>query len=121
MRRRAGEVACMASPRKSDGKKGESKAGDTSLKRPGKTQGAQAGPGAPLRQCVLEAVETYFADLNGTDCQGLYAMVIAEVEAPLLQSVMKHADGNQRLAAEMLGINRGTLRKKLREYDLVSK
>ncbi|MEM7253270.1 MAG: DNA-binding transcriptional regulator Fis [Pseudomonadota bacterium] len=72
----------------------------------------------PLRKCVREAVDNYFAQLDGHECQGLYRLVMSEVEAPLLESVMANAEGNQTLAAEMLGISRGTLRKKLREYGL---
>jgi Fis family transcriptional regulator len=72
-----------------------------------------------LRDCVHRAIEDFFAHLDGHPCQGLYAMVLAEVEAPLLESVMTHAQGNQRVAAEFLGISRGTLRKKLRDYSLV--
>ena len=63
-------------------------------------------------------MEAYFADLNGTQAQGVYQMVLREVERPLLEVVLKHTRGNQTKAAEILGINRGTLRKKLREHGL---
>ena len=67
---------------------------------------------------VRRSVKRYFNDLDGQDPKGLYAMVLAEMEKPLLQVVMKKADGNQTVASAMLGINRNTLRKKLKQYDL---
>ncbi|MCC5874040.1 MAG: DNA-binding transcriptional regulator Fis [Gammaproteobacteria bacterium] len=73
----------------------------------------------PLRLCVERALEAYFARLDGETAKDLYGMVLAEMEAPLLETVMRHADGNQCQAAAMLGINRGTLRKKLKQYDLL--
>lgn len=72
----------------------------------------------PLRDCVRTAVENYFEQLEGYRTSGLYEMVIGEVEAPLLETVMRHTRGNQSQAAEVLGINRGTLRKKLKTYHL---
>lgn len=73
----------------------------------------------PLRVCVERALQEYFACLDGECPVDLYAMVQAEVEAPLLRIVMHQARGNQSQAAAMLGINRGTLRKKLKQYDLL--
>lgn len=73
----------------------------------------------PLREAVDLAMRRYFAHLDGSDVTGLHAMVMAEVEAPLLAAVLDHAQGNQTRAAEMLGLNRGTLRKKLKQYDLI--
>lgn len=67
---------------------------------------------------VREAVEAYFADLNGHAPGKLYEMVVAEVERPLLETVMRQVQGNQSRAAKMLGINRSTLRKKLAQYGL---
>lgn len=72
----------------------------------------------PLRQCVSDAMTRYFQNLNGHGADNLYRLVMNEVEAPLLESVMKHAAGNQTLAASLLGISRSTLRKKLSQYDL---
>ena len=71
-----------------------------------------------LRDCVRDALARYFATLDGHDCRDLFDLVIGEVEIPLLEIVLEHADGNQTKAAKMLGINRGTLRKKLQQYDL---
>jgi Fis family transcriptional regulator len=72
----------------------------------------------PLRQCVSDAMARYFQSLNGHGANNLYRLVMNEVEAPLLESVMKHTGGNQTLAASLLGISRSTLRKKLSQYDL---
>ncbi|GAB2796382.1 DNA-binding transcriptional regulator Fis [Halomonas shantousis] len=72
-----------------------------------------------LRESVEQAMQRYFAHLDGETVTDLYAMVLAEVEAPLLVEVMRYADGNQTRAAEMLGLNRGTLRKKLKQYALI--
>ncbi|MEJ2611182.1 MAG: DNA-binding transcriptional regulator Fis [Candidatus Thiodiazotropha sp.] len=72
----------------------------------------------PLHQCVSNAMQLYFQNLDGHGANNLYRMVMNEVEAPLLESVMKHAGGNQTLAATILGISRSTLRKKLSQYDL---
>lgn len=72
----------------------------------------------PLNGHVRSAMEKYFSDLNGHPPGGLYQLFMNEVERPLLESVMHHTEGNQTRAAELLGINRGTLRKKLKGYDL---
>jgi len=73
---------------------------------------------AVLRDCVRSVLTNYFNDLEGHSVDDLYQLVLAEVEAPLLQSVLDHTKGNQSKAAHMLGINRGTLRKKLKQYNL---
>jgi Fis family transcriptional regulator, factor for inversion stimulation protein len=72
----------------------------------------------PLRQCVSDAMQRYFSSLDGHGTNNLYRLVMNEVEAPLLESVMQHTGGNQTLAATILGISRSTLRKKLSQYDL---
>ncbi len=72
----------------------------------------------PLRECVRLAVECYFEHLGSHEACGLYDMVLGEVEAPLLEAVMRHTNGNQSQAASVLGINRGTLRTKLKRYGL---
>jgi len=69
--------------------------------------------------CVRESLEQYFKDLRGTEPHSLHDMVIAAVEKPLLDVVMKQADGNQSKAAEWLGLNRNTLRRKLLDHKLV--
>ena len=72
----------------------------------------------PVAACVKSAIERYFHDLNGEKTSGVYEMVIAEVEKPLLEIVMRYVKSNQCKAAEILGINRNTLRKKLKLYKL---
>lgn len=72
----------------------------------------------PIRACVTETLRTYFRQLNGHGCEGLYKLVLAEVEQPLLEAVMEYCGGNQTRASQLLGINRGTLRKKLQQYGL---
>lgn len=72
----------------------------------------------PLRQTVSNCIDRYLVDLNGHDPVGVYQMVLDQVEPGLLDTIMHYAEGNQTRAAEMLGINRGTLRKKLKQYGL---
>ncbi len=72
-----------------------------------------------LKQCVSEALEEYLSQVDQEHISELYNMVLGEVEAPMLAVVMKHARSNQSKAAAMLGLNRGTLRKKLRQYNLL--
>ena len=72
----------------------------------------------PIRRSVQSALELYLGDLNGHQVGDLYHVVLSEVEPALLNVVMEHVEGNQSQAAEMLGISRGTLRKKLKLYEL---
>lgn len=72
----------------------------------------------PLRTQTAAALDTYFTNLNGDRPGHLYQLVLREVEEPLFRAVLDYVDGNQSRAAEVLGLNRGTLRKKLREYGL---
>ena len=72
----------------------------------------------PLRECVRDALDNYFKHLDGHAPTGLYQMVMSEVELPLLQTVMEQLQFNQSRAAQVLGISRGTLRKKLAQYGL---
>ncbi|MDP2285080.1 MAG: DNA-binding transcriptional regulator Fis [Pseudohongiella sp.] len=72
-----------------------------------------------LRQSVEQAMQRYFDDLGDDHLtHNLYELVLSEVEAPLLEAVLKHTAGNQSEAATMLGLNRGTLRKKMKQYGL---
>ncbi len=71
-----------------------------------------------LQNSVRFALQEYLEDLDGEDPGNLYDLVIAEIEKPLLTTVMQHCDNNQSRAATYLGINRGTLRKKLRQYEI---
>ena len=72
-----------------------------------------------LEECVRESLDAYFKDLRGVEPHSLHDMVMNAVEKPLLDVVMKHAEGNQSRAAEWLGINRNTLRRKLVEHKLI--
>ena len=72
----------------------------------------------PLAVCVTHSIEQYFIDLNGEQPQKLHNLFINEVEKPFLKVVMQQVNGNQSRAADLLGINRNTLRKKLKTYDL---
>jgi len=73
---------------------------------------------APLSECVETALKDYFEQLDGHPAANLYDMLLAEVEAPLCKATLEHTNGNQSRAAEILGLNRGTLRKKLKTYGL---
>lgn len=75
---------------------------------------------APLRTHVERSVRQYFANLNGETTTELYDLVLKEVEKPLLSVVLEQTRGNQTRAANMLGLNRGTLRKKLKTHGLMS-
>ena len=77
-----------------------------------------AGRGGPLRSMTEQALDTYFTSLNGHAPGRLYDLVLREVEEPLFRTVLEYAEGNQSRAADILGINRGTLRKKLRVYGI---
>ena len=72
-----------------------------------------------IEECVRTSLEGYFKDLRGTDPGGMYDMMVRVVEKPLLEVVMNHAENNQSRAAEWLGLNRNTLRKKLLEHKLI--
>ncbi|OUR72504.1 Fis family transcriptional regulator [Methylophaga sp. 41_12_T18] len=73
---------------------------------------------APIAECVETALKDYFEQLDGHSTANLYDMLMAEVEAPLFKATLTHTNGNQSRAAEILGLNRGTLRKKLKLYGL---
>ena len=72
-----------------------------------------------LRDSVEQAVSNYFAQLDGQQVTDVYDMVLQEVEAPLLEVVMRYTRHNQTRASTVLGLNRGTLRKKLKRYGLL--
>lgn len=78
-----------------------------------------AGGALPLRGHAERAFEDYLAHLDGHRAGDLYQLVMREVEEPLLRVVLKHAAGNQSRAAGILGINRATLRRKLRDHGLM--
>ena len=69
-----------------------------------------------IEECVRESLENYFRDLRGVEPTAMHEMIIRVVERPLFEVVMKEAGGNQSRAAEWLGSNRNTLRRKLLEH-----
>lgn len=71
-----------------------------------------------LSACVRKMMKQYFKDLDGEDVSNIYDMVVANIERPLLEVVLHHARGNQTRAAEMLGLNRNTLRKKMTQHGI---
>lgn len=77
-------------------------------------------PAGSLRDSVSVAVRQYLDQLDGQMSTDVYQMVLAEIEAPLLEEIMAYTRNNQTKASLMLGLNRGTLRKKLKQYKLIS-
>ncbi len=72
-----------------------------------------------IEDCIRDSLEQYFKELRGSEPHSVHAMIIDTVEKPLLEVVMRHAAGNQSKAAEWLGINRNTLRRKLVDHKLL--
>ena len=72
-----------------------------------------------IEECIRDSLEIYFKDLHGVEPAAMYQMILNVVEKPLLDVVLKHAEGNQSRAAEWLGINRNTLRRKLLGHKLI--
>ena len=71
-----------------------------------------------IADCVRRCLERYFKDLDGAKPRAVYDMVLKNVERPMLEIVLDRAEGNQTIAAEMLGINRNTLRKKIQSLKI---
>ncbi len=72
-----------------------------------------------IEECIRDNLDNYFKDLRGVEPTAMYEMILRVVEKPLLEVVMREAEGNQSRAAEWLGINRNTLRRKLLEHKLL--
>jgi len=72
-----------------------------------------------IEECIRTSLDGYFKDLRGTEPDRMYDMMVRVIEKPLLEVVMHQADQNQSRAAEWLGLNRNTLRKKLVEHKLI--
>ncbi len=72
-----------------------------------------------LNVIIRSSLKQFLDDLDGENPGNIYDLVIQQVEEPLLELIMQYVDGNQSKAAECLGINRGTLRKKLKTYKLI--
>ena len=71
-----------------------------------------------LSHAVKHSIRRYLFELEGTQPSNMYELVLRQIEQPLFEAILEHTKGNQSRAAEMLGLNRGTLRKKLRSYNL---
>jgi Fis family transcriptional regulator, factor for inversion stimulation protein len=72
-----------------------------------------------IEECIRDSLAQYFKDLRGAEPHSVHQMIIDAVEKPMLEAVMRQADGNQSRAAEWLGINRNTLRRKLLDHKLI--
>ena len=72
-----------------------------------------------IQECIKDNLEGYFQDLRGAEPHAVYDMVVNAVERPMLEVVMLRAEGNQSKAADWLGINRNTLRRKLLKHKLI--
>ena len=72
-----------------------------------------------LSDAVKHSIETYFQDLEGEPAHGVYSMVVESVEKTLIEEILKRTEGNQSEAAEMLGINRNTLRTKMKKFKFL--
>ena len=73
-----------------------------------------------LSECVRRSLDRYFKDMDGEKPTSIYDMVLRNVEKPMIETVLVRTEGNQTLAAEMLGINRNTLRKKMQQLRIKS-
>jgi len=72
-----------------------------------------------IAECIRHSLERYFHDLDGEAASGIYDMVLKQMERPMLEVVMREAEGNQTRAADMLGMNRNTLRRKLNDHGMI--
>jgi len=96
-----------------------SKKKSTPKKHKAKSKDKLALRNKPLHAYAEEAIKGYFHTLNGHKPCELHQFVMAQVERPLLEMTMSYTNGNQSMAAEILGLSRGTLRKRLQTYDLL--
>jgi len=108
-----------------DSRAGEDSGRSVPMPRADEGRAAKANGAAPaqeggwLARQVEAALDGYFAELDGLEAQGLYQLVLDEIERPLLRVVMSRVAHNQSRAADMLGLSRGTLRKKLKRHGLL--
>jgi Fis family transcriptional regulator len=87
-------------------------------RQPAAAAGAATTRGETIEQCIVRSLNEYFDNLDGAKPHALHEMVLQAVERPLIKFAIERTHGNQSAAAELLGINRNTLRKKLTEYRL---
>lgn len=92
---------------------------DSSIETPKSSSFNVAHKNQPLHDSVRQALESYFIQLKGQVPNNLYELVLAEVEVPLMEAVMEYTKENQSRAAIVLGLSRGTLRKKLKTYGML--
>jgi Fis family transcriptional regulator len=83
------------------------------------SHGGRGGGQSEIAECIRRTLERYFRDLDGEKPGAIYDMVLRHIEKPMLEVVMRQANGNQTVAADMLGLNRNTLRRKLIEHKLL--
>lgn len=92
----------------------------TSARKKKKTSTSRSGSNGSgcLRDDVRTAMDKYFDDLDGHEPVDLYQLIMTQIEVPLFESVLDYTQGNVSRAADMLGLNRGTLRNRLRKYEI---
>ncbi len=91
----------------------------TTLEKPKTSDFELTQKNQPLHDSVRQSLENYLSQLKGQNPSNLYELILAEIEAPLLECVMEYTKNNQSRAAILLGLSRGTLRKKLKMYDML--
>jgi Fis family transcriptional regulator, factor for inversion stimulation protein len=91
---------------------------DLPAEAPIQLQVVQTDRADPLSKCVEDALGAYLDNMDGHRIVDLHRLVIEEVERPLFETVVRHADGNLSQAAKMLGLTRSTLRKRLKNYGI---
>ena len=82
------------------------------------TSGINTEKISQLSHAVKHSIRRYLYELDGAKPDNMYELVLRQIEQPLFEAILEHTKGNQSRAAELLGLNRGTLRKKLRTYNL---
>ena len=85
-----------------------------------KAKAAPVSKGKCLSENVRDALDKYFADMDGHEPTGLYELIISQVEKPLIECVIENSRGNITRASQVLGLNRATLRNRMQKYDLDS-
>jgi Fis family transcriptional regulator len=93
---------------------------DAEQRPPASAPAARAGAarGETIEQCIVRSLNEYFDNLDGAKPHALHEMVVQAAERPLLKFAIERTNGNQSAAAELLGINRNTLRKKIKDLDI---